>query len=110
MKILHVRAVFLESLAILADRDNTAMSTDEIGAGSYPLREDGGERADFSGVAVEDSFARKQPLMAIAVDKCLTDVQATIDDNAVFRLNMIVVDAERQPRRALTGNPGMTVG
>ena len=57
MKILHVRAVFLESLAILADRDDTAMSTDEIGTGAYPLREDGGENAGFSCLAVEDSFA-----------------------------------------------------
>ena len=47
MEILRVSAVLLESLAILADRDNTAMSTDEIGAGSYPLREDGGENAGF---------------------------------------------------------------
>lgn len=57
MEILRVSAVLLESLAILADRDNTAMSTDEIGAGSYPLREDGGENASFSCLAVEDSFA-----------------------------------------------------
>lgn len=57
MEILRVSAVLLESLAILADRDNTAMSTDEIGAGSYPLREDGGENAGFSCLAVEDSFA-----------------------------------------------------
>ncbi len=57
MKILHVRAVLLESLAILADRDDTAMSTDEIGTGSYPLRKDGGESTGFSCLAVEDSFA-----------------------------------------------------
>ena len=48
--------------------------------------------------------------MAIAVDKCLTDVQATVDGNAVFRLYTIVIDAERQPRRALTGDPSMAVG
>ncbi len=48
--------------------------------------------------------------MAIGVDKCLTDVQAAIDGNAAFRLYPIVVDAERQPRRALTGNPCVTVG
>lgn len=45
MKILPIGAMLLEGLVILADRDDTAMSTDEIGAGSYPLREDGGESA-----------------------------------------------------------------
>lgn len=48
--------------------------------------------------------------MTIGVDKCLTDVQAAIDGNAAFRLNMIVVDAERQPWSTLCGDLGMTVG
>ena len=59
MEILHICAMLLEGLAILADGNNTAMSTDEISAGTYPLREDGGESAGFSGVAVENGFARK---------------------------------------------------
>ena len=59
MEILHVCAMFLEGLAILADGNNTAMSTDEISAGIYPLREDGRESAGLSGIAVENGFARK---------------------------------------------------
>ena len=110
MKILPIGAMLLEGLVILADRDDTAMSTDEIGAGSYPLREDGGESACLPGINIEDSLTRKQPLMAIAVDECLTYVQTTIECDAVFRLHMIVVDAKRQPWGALTGNPSVTVG
>ena len=110
MEILRVCAMLLEGLAIPADRDDTAMSTDEIGAGSDSLSEDGRESARLSGIAVENGFARKQPFMAIAVDESLTDVQTAVDSNAVFCLNTIVVDAERQPRRTLCCGPSMTVG
>ena len=110
MEILRVCAMLLEGLAIPADRDDTAMSTDEIGAASDSLSEDGRESARLSGIAVENGFARKQPFMAIAVDESLTDVQTAVDSNAVFCLNTIVVDAERQPRRTLCCGPSMTVG